>query len=111
MSKPKRGRYVSDVLIRRLCDADSKKQGNVSLDMAEAASQRNMMNDEASVARAIHAKLMAAFAPVALDVVDESALHAGHSGARREGESHFRVRIVSAGLAGLSRLDPTSGVY
>jgi BolA family transcriptional regulator, general stress-responsive regulator len=79
--------------------------------MAEAASQRNMMNDEASVARAIRAKLMAAFAPVALDVVDESALHAGHSGARREGESHFRVRIVSPAFAGLSRLDRQRRVY
>jgi len=79
--------------------------------MAEAASQRNMMNDEASIARAIHAKLTAAFAPVALDVSDESALHAGHSGARPEGESHFRVRIVSAAFAELSRLDRQRRVY
>ncbi len=40
-------------------------------------------------------KLTRAFAPEILDVIDESHLHAGHSGARPEGETHFRVKIVS----------------
>jgi BolA protein len=34
-------------------------------------------------------------APARLELVDESALHAGHAGARPEGESHFRLLIVS----------------
>jgi len=55
-------------------------------------------------AAAIEAKLRTAFAPAALSVVDESHLHAGHAGARPEGETHFRVRIVSAVFAGLPRI-------
>jgi len=53
----------------------------------------------------IIAGLEAAFAPTGLEVVDESHLHAGHAGARPEGETHFRVRITSAAFAGRSRVD------
>lgn len=44
------------------------------------------------------------FAPTSLEVIDESHLHAGHAGARPEGETHFRVHIVAPEFAGLSRL-------
>lgn len=37
-------------------------------------------------------------------IADESASHAGHSGAGHAGESHFYVEIVSSRFAGLSRL-------
>ena len=70
-----------------------------------------MVNDRFPVAAAIRAKLTAAYAPVDLDVVDESAKHAGHAGARPEGETHFRVRIVSARFAGLSRVERQRMVY
>lgn len=56
------------------------------------------------VADAIADKLTQAFAPVSLQVIDESAQHAGHAGARPGGESHFRVKVVSAKFAGLSRV-------
>ena len=49
-------------------------------------------------------KLQRALAPVRLAVIDESARHAGHAGAKPEGETHFRVEIVSAAFRGLSRL-------
>ncbi|WP_027171188.1 BolA family protein [Methylobacterium sp. 10] len=49
--------------------------------------------------------LDAQLAPQALVVVDESHLHAGHSGSRPEGETHFRVEIVSAAFEGKSRVD------
>jgi BolA protein len=49
-------------------------------------------------------KLTKVFAPVALSVQDESAHHAGHSGARPEGETHFRVELVSAAFEGLTRV-------
>ena len=52
----------------------------------------------------MHDKLPNAFAPTALEIVDESHLHAGHMGARPEGETHFRVTIVSAAFAGASRV-------
>jgi BolA protein len=58
-----------------------------------------------TVADAIRQKLEAAFAPARLAVIDESAQHAGHAGARPGGESHFRVEIAADAFAGLSRVD------
>lgn len=58
-----------------------------------------------SVRARIETKLTTAFAPQRLEVVDESHLHAGHAGARPEGETHFRVRIVSSSFSGIGRLD------
>ena len=52
------------------------------------------------VADRITEKLTQAFAPTELTVSDESHLHAGHSGARPEGETHFRVKVVSKAFAG-----------
>lgn len=52
----------------------------------------------------IRDKLTEAFDPVALDVVDDSARHAGHAGASPEGETHFTVTIVAEGFRGLSRV-------
>lgn len=48
--------------------------------------------------------LAAAFTPTALDVVNDSATHRGHSGDDGSGESHFTVSIESAKFAGASRL-------
>jgi BolA protein len=50
-------------------------------------------------------KLAAAFAPLSLDVIDESHQHAGHAGARPGGETHFRVHIVSEAFRGKSRIE------
>ena len=47
--------------------------------------------------------------PVELELVDDSAAHAGHAGAR-EG-SHFNLRIVSARFAGLPRISRHRLVY
>ncbi|HLY54724.1 MAG TPA: BolA family protein [Stellaceae bacterium] len=58
-----------------------------------------------SIAARIEQKLTAALAPSALSIVDESARHAGHAGARPGGETHFRVEIVSAAFAGKSRIE------
>ena len=58
-----------------------------------------------TVAATIREKLAAAFAPGALTVADDSAKHAGHMGARPEGETHFSVRIVSVSFRGLSRVE------
>lgn len=52
----------------------------------------------------IEDRLTAAFAPERLEVTDDSALHAGHAGARPGGESHFSVTVVSAAFAGLNRV-------
>ena len=50
-------------------------------------------------------KLTRAFQPQHLEVIDESHLHAGHAGSHPDGESHFRVKIVSQAFAGKSRVD------
>ncbi|WP_343685047.1 BolA family protein [Asticcacaulis sp.] len=52
----------------------------------------------------IETKLTAAFAPLRLEVTDDSDKHKGHSGAREGGESHFSVLIVSEAFRGQSRV-------
>lgn len=58
-----------------------------------------------SVADTIKAKLTEAFAPLQLEIVDQSHLHQGHAGAPEGGESHFRVKIVSDAFDGKPRID------
>ena len=57
------------------------------------------------VGQRITKKLEQSFAPTALQVIDESHHHAGHSGARPDGESHFRVVIVAEAFRGKSRVE------
>jgi len=58
-----------------------------------------------SVEQTIREKLTRAFAPLRLEVINESHLHVGHRHAPGTGESHFRVVIVSPQFAGKSRLE------
>src|SRR5215467_5766066 len=64
-----------------------------------------------SVADKIRQKLSTNFTPEELVVADESARHAGHSGARPGGETHFDVRIVSRSFDGLSRVERQRRIY
>ncbi|NKN37038.1 BolA family transcriptional regulator [Agrobacterium sp. a22-2] len=58
-----------------------------------------------SLRKTIEQKLEEAFRPERLIVLDESAHHAGHQpDITGTGETHMRVRIVSAHFAGLPRL-------
>ena len=50
-------------------------------------------------------KLTKAFAPESLSVIDESDQHAGHSGHRLGGQTHFRVSIVADAFRGKTRLE------
>jgi BolA protein len=61
-----------------------------------------------NAAELIRARL-AALDPVALEIRDDSALHAGHAGAREGG--HYAVRIVAARFAGLPTLRRHRLVY
>ena len=56
----------------------------------------------------IRGRLRTAFAPTALDVIDEGHLHIGHAG---EGTGHFRVRIASAAFDGKTRVQQHRMVY
>jgi BolA protein len=64
-----------------------------------------------SVADTIRRKLTERLAPARLDIVDESHRHAGHAGARPDGETHFAVTVVSAAFAGLNRVARQRLVY
>jgi len=63
------------------------------------------------VAETMRDKLTRRFAPLRLDIVDDSRHHAGHAGARPDGESHFTVTIVSAAFDGMSRVTRQRLVY
>lgn len=52
----------------------------------------------------IHASLQQAFAPAEVAVHDDSDQHIGHAGARPGGETHYSVRVVTPGFAGMSRV-------
>jgi BolA protein len=64
-----------------------------------------MPQNEASVKATIAAKIEDALKPVSLDVIDESAQHAGHMHHPGGGETHFRIKVVSSAFAGKSRLE------
>ncbi len=59
----------------------------------------------ASRAARIETLLRAAFAPSVLEVVDDSAKHHGHAGARPGGETHYTVRMKAAAFATMSRVE------
>lgn len=68
-----------------------------------------------SVAADIERKLTAALTPQRLEIVDESARHAGHVAmhghAGQGGETHFRLIIVAQAFEGQSRLARQRLVY
>ena len=61
-----------------------------------------------SVKETMSRKLRSALSPDSMDVIDDSASHAGHllhpGGGAPPGETHFTVKIVAAVFAGQSRL-------
>lgn len=66
----------------------------------------------ALTAEAIHERLAVRLSPTVLEVIDESADHAGHSGANGSGfGTHFRVRIASPLFTGKARVAQHRLVY
>ena len=58
-----------------------------------------------STAQRVEQRLRERLAPTTLEVIDDSAAHAGHTGASESGQgSHMRVRIASPQFAGKSRV-------
>ena len=62
-----------------------------------------------SVPEQIRERLIA-LAPLHIDIIDDSAKHAGHAGAR-SGGGHFRLSITSAAFAGLKTMQRHRLVY
>ncbi|RMF37516.1 MAG: BolA family transcriptional regulator [Alphaproteobacteria bacterium] len=63
------------------------------------------------VAETMRAKLEAEFAPLSLEILDESERHRGHAGWREGGQTHFRIRMRAARFDGMSRLERQRAVY
>ena len=59
----------------------------------------------------MHAALRQAFSPAGLTIVDDSAKHAGHSGAAPGGETHYSVVMVAAAFEGVSRVERSRAVH
>jgi stress-induced morphogen len=59
----------------------------------------------------LRAELITAFAPTLLEVVDDSARHAGHAGAAAGGQTHYTIKMVSAAFAGQSRVARSRAVH
>jgi BolA family transcriptional regulator, general stress-responsive regulator len=66
------------------------------------------MSDD-SLHAALTQALTTQLEPLVLELVDDSAAHAGHAGARSG--AHFNLRIVSARFAGLPRIARHRLVY
>ena len=59
----------------------------------------------------IKTRLEVAFQPAALNVVDESENHRGHSGWREGGETHFRVEIRAPVFTTMSRIERHRAIH
>jgi BolA family transcriptional regulator, general stress-responsive regulator len=53
-----------------------------------------------SVAAEMRRRLEAALAPEQLELIDDSAAHAGHAGAAPGGNTHWRLTVVSSQFSG-----------
>jgi BolA protein len=65
--------------------------------------------DKPALIAELRSALERALAPRSLEILDDSARHVGHAGAR--GGGHFRVRLVADAFSGRSRLERHRLVY
>lgn len=70
----------------------------------------NAVGDRNTRVARMRTALEAALAPESLEIMDDSARHAGHAGAR-DGRGHFNVAIVSGAFAGRPPLARHRMVY
>ena len=63
----------------------------------------------AAVMAQLRSALEQAFAPSTLEIIDDSAAHAGHAGARSGG--HYRVKLVAEAFRGHTALERHRLVY
>jgi BolA family transcriptional regulator, general stress-responsive regulator len=59
----------------------------------------------------IEQKLQQSLNPEHLVVIDDSAKHAGHAGARPEGETHFHIEIKATALVGIPRIKQHRAIH
>lgn len=85
---------------RRACKACA---GGARRRLAAAAAAAELGRMQTRAER-IRDALQAAFPPAEVQVRDASHRHAGHAGARPEGETHYSVLVVSPAFAGMARV-------
>ena len=77
-----------------------------------AATPPTSMENMPPTSASLETVLRQALQPTTLEVIDESASHAGHSGANAEGYgTHFRVRIACPAFEGEARIARHRLVY
>lgn len=69
-----------------------------------------MSGSRAATIDTMRERLTAALSPLAIEIEDDSARHAGHAGAA-SGGGHFNLRVVSPVFAGRTRLQRHRLVY
>lgn len=67
--------------------------------------------ETASVQNQIRTRLIENFHPVFIEVMDDSARHAGHREARAGGASHFSVKMAAEAFQGQSLVKRHQAVY
>lgn len=72
-----------------------------------------LTNDRAALSRAERMKklLTEQFSPKLVSVIDDSARHEGHAGARPGGQTHYTLQLVSSAFEGKSRVERQRLVY
>jgi stress-induced morphogen len=66
---------------------------------------------EPNRAERLEATLHRVFSASQVQVSDHSAEHSGHAGARPEGETHYKVLVVSGQFRGMSRIARSRAVH
>mmetsp|Transcript_14653 Transcript_14653/g.25030 ORF Transcript_14653/g.25030 Transcript_14653/m.25030 type:complete len:204 (+) Transcript_14653:445-1056(+) len=96
-------------------EADTESSNNTSSPSSETAHdvpEAKASEGDGTVYDTIERKLQAALDPIELTIIDESYQHAGHAGSRGyNGESHFRVEVVSAAFEGKGTVTRHRMVY
>ena len=63
------------------------------------------------LAQEIESRLVAAFSPDVIEVIDESEQHRGHAGYQDGGESHWRVKISAPQFGDMSRINRHRAIH
>ncbi len=87
----------------RLCEGEDRTEGSRDCGLTCYIGAMSTQT-KGPLATEIETLLTAAFAPISLAVINDSAKHSGHSGDDGSGESHFTVEIESAAFAGQNRV-------
>ena len=72
--------------------------------MDKAVVNPQMMRMTGPMAQEIETRLRDAFNPATLEVINDSAMHSGHSGDDGSGESHFTIVIAAEAFRPMTRL-------